>query len=132
MSAGPEELQSIKGIGREMTRAIVGFFSNERNREVIGKLIGRGLTIQPVEPSMPMESSLSGRKFCFTGTLKSMTQPEAKKRVEDRGGEVVSSVSSRLDYLVAGEEPGSKLDKAKSLGVRILDESAFLEMIGEE
>jgi DNA ligase (NAD+) len=61
-----------------------------------------------------------------------MTRPEAKRRVEDRGGEVVSSVSSRLDYLVAGEDPGSKLDKASLLGIRILDERAFLEMIGEE
>lgn len=132
MSAGPEELQSIKGIGKEMARAVVGFFSNERNHEVIGKLLGHGLEIQPIEPSVPIVSSLSGRKFCFTGTLESMTRPEAKRRVEDRGGEVVSSVSSRLDYLVAGEDPGSKLDKASLLGIRILDERAFLEMIGEE
>ncbi|HPA85129.1 MAG TPA: NAD-dependent DNA ligase LigA, partial [Deltaproteobacteria bacterium] len=78
------------------------------------------------------EAPLEGKKFCFSGSLQSMTRSEAKKEVEGKGGQVVSAVSSQLDYLVVGTEPGSKLDKASSLGVTIVDEDEFLRMIREE
>ena len=131
MEADKEELQAIRGIGKEMTQAISGFFSNERNREIIRKLKHRGLEIPEQQPSEPESASLAGKKFCFTGTLESMTRSEAKQKVEGRGGQVVSSVGSQLDFLVAGAEPGSKLDKATSLGIRVLDENEFMRMIKE-
>lgn len=132
MEADKEELQAIRGIGKEMAQAISGFFSNERNRTIIRKLEQRGVKILQQQPSEPESASLAGAKFCFTGTLKSMTRSEAKKAVEERGGQVVSAVSSQLDFLVAGDDPGSKLDKATSLGIRILGEDEFMKMIKEE
>ncbi len=131
MGADKEELQAIRGIGKEMAQAISGFFSNERNRTIIRKLHQRGFVILEQQPSEPESTSLAGKKFCFTGTLESMTRSEAKNEVEARGGQVVSTVSSQLDYLVAGAEPGSKMDKATSLGTRILDENEFMKLIKE-
>jgi len=132
MEASQDELQSMKGIGKEMARAISSFFSNERNRAVIGKLLDRGLEITLQKTAKRAEAPLEGKKFCFSGSLQSMTRSEAKKEVEGKGGQVVSAVSSQLDYLVVGTEPGSKLDKATSLGVSIVDEDEFLRMIREE
>lgn len=131
MGADKEELQAIRGIGKEMAQAVSGFFSNERNRTIIRKLHQRGFVILEQQPSEPESTSLAGKKFCFTGTLESMTRSEAKNEVEARGGQVVSTVSSQLDYLVAGAEPGSKMDKATSLGTRILDENEFMKLIKE-
>jgi DNA ligase (NAD+) len=131
MGASNEELQSIRGIGKEMARAIGSFFFNERNKTIIKKLLRNGVDVSPYKPSGPAGSSLQGKNFCFTGTLTSMTRPEAKRKVEEKGGQVVSAVSSQLDYLVAGAEPGSKLDKASTLGIRILDEEEFLRLIRE-
>jgi DNA ligase (NAD+) len=115
-----------------MAQAIRGFFSNERNRTIIRKLEQQGIEILDQQRLEPENSSLAGKKFCFTGTLESMTRSEAKKVVEERGGQVVSAVSSQLDFLVAGTEPGSKLDKAASLGIRILDQDGFMKLIKEE
>jgi DNA ligase (NAD+) len=131
MDAAVEDLDSIKGIGEVMAQAIHGFFSNEANRAVIARLLGLGLKIEPPKAAEPRGTSLSGKKFCFTGTLQSMTRSRAKAEVESRGGEVAGSVSPRLDYLVAGEEAGSKLDKARSSGVAVLTEGEFLSMIRE-
>lgn len=131
MEADKEELQTIRGIGKEMAQAIGGFFFNERNRMIIQKLQQRGIEILEQQPSEPENASLAGKKFCFTGALESMARSEAKREVEGRGGQVVSAVSSQLDFLVAGAEPGSKLDKAASLGIRILDEDEFMKLIKE-
>ena len=129
MNAQLEEIDSIKGIGKEMSRAIHGFFANESNRNVIKKLLENGVEISAPKPREVPETPIKGKRFCFTGTLQSMTRSEAAKKVEEKGGEAVSTVSSHLDYLVAGEEPGSKLEKARSLGIPVLSEKEFLEMI---
>lgn len=129
MKAGQDELVSIKGIGKEMAGAINGFFSNDRNRIIIRKLLDRGIEVQSHTAAVPAETTLVGKKFCFTGTLQTMTRSEAKNEVEGKGGQVVSTVSSQLDYLVAGSEPGSKFDKASSLGITILDEDEFLALV---
>lgn len=131
MSAQYEELCSIRGIGSEIARSIGDFFSNEQNRMVIEKLLNLGLELSaPGQKEKPV-TALSGQRFCFTGTLQSLSRNEAKVRVEALGGQVVSSVSKQLDYLVVGEDPGSKLDKAASLNVAILDEEAFLQLLEE-
>jgi DNA ligase (NAD+) len=131
MDASEEEIDSIRGVGDVMARAIRGFFANEANRAVIRRLLDLGLEIKQGETVKPRGTSLSGKKFCFTGTLQSLTRSQAKAEVESRGGDVVGSVSPKLDYLVAGEEAGSKLDKARSLGVQLLSEEEFLSMIRE-
>lgn len=131
MNAQPEEIESIKGIGKEMSSAIDGFFTNESNQNVIKKLLENGLEISGPELSKIPETPLKGKRFCFTGTLQSMTRSEAEEKVEEKGGQAVSSVSSHLDYLVAGSEPGSKLEKARSLGVTVLTEKEFLDLIKE-
>jgi DNA ligase (NAD+) len=131
MKASVEEIDSIRGIGDVMAQAVHGFFSNEANRGVIERLLELGLKPEPPKAVKPGERRLEGKKFCFTGTLKTMTRSEAQEKVLSRGGEAVGSVSSRLDYLVAGDEAGSKLDKAGSLGIPVLTEEEFLAMIGE-
>lgn len=131
MNANQEEFKSIKGIGEERSKAIYGFFANEANRDVIRKLLDNGIEIAEQKPKEVPETPLKGKRFCFTGTLQTMTRSEAEGKVEERGGESVSTVSSRLDYLVSGSEPGSKLEKARSLGVPVLSEDEFLKLIKE-
>lgn len=132
MDAEEGEICAIRGIGEVMARAIRGFLDRAENRAVIGRLIGLGLEIEPPRAGTPRGTSLSGKKFCFTGTLSKMTRSKAKEEVQKRGGGVAGSVSRGLDYLVAGDEAGSKLDKARSLGVAVLTEEDFLSLIGKE
>ena len=126
-----EELCSIRGIGSEIARSIGDFFSNEQNLIVIEKLLNLGLELSVPQQEEKPVTAMSGQRFCFTGTLQGLSRNEAKVRVEALGGQVVSSVSKQLDYLVVGADPGSKLDKATSLNVAILDEAAFLKLLEE-
>ncbi|HOX00483.1 MAG TPA: NAD-dependent DNA ligase LigA, partial [Deltaproteobacteria bacterium] len=130
MEAKAEDIEAIRGVGGVMARAIRGFFDRGENRAVIVRLFELGLEIEPPRAGTPGDTSLSGKKFCFTGTLSRMTRSKAKEEVQGRGGSVVDSVSRGLDYLVAGAEAGSKLDRARSLGVAVLTEEDFLSMIG--
>jgi DNA ligase (NAD+) len=132
MDASIEKLQEIKGIGKEIAQSVSDFFSSEQNRSVIRKLLSYGLSIA-VQPHVAhKETIFTGESMCFTGALSSMTRSEAKGLVEAMGGTVVDSVSKKLSFLVAGADAGSKLDKAKSLGIRVLSEGQFLEMIKEK
>ncbi|BCX88429.1 DNA ligase (NAD+) [Methylomarinovum tepidoasis] len=128
MNAGEEELAQIPGIGPVVAHHIVTFFRQPHNREVIERLRRAGVHWEegaPAEKPKP----LAGKTFVFTGTLAAMTREEAKRRVEALGAKVSNSVSKKTDYLVMGENPGSKLDKARRLGVEILDENAFLDLL---
>ena len=124
-----DQLQRIEGIGPEMAESVVKFFREERNRKVIEKLINAGIKFEEIKVSK--ENPFYGKTFVFTGTLKSFTREQAQRIVEDFGGRAAGSVSKKVDYLVVGEEPGSKLDKAKELGVKIINEDEFLKMIEE-
>lgn len=123
-----DALITVEGIGREIAQSIVGFFSNQENLKVIEKLRLNNLNIQ--NPSRPVKNAtkFTGKIFCFTGTLLSMTRAAAKAKVENFGGRVASSVSAKLDYLVVGSNPGSKYDAAQDLGVSIIDEEKFLQL----
>jgi len=132
MLASFEELRGIRGIGDEIARAIVSFFANQQNSDVIEKLKQRGIAIQAVQPKAIIQSRLSGKMICFTGTLTGMTRSQAKQLAEQYGALVVESVSKQLDYLVAGTDPGSKLTKAQKLGIVVLDENGFRDLIKEE
>jgi len=122
-----EELLAIKEVGPELAQSVVRFFKDQRNREVLEKLLEAGLTI--VEPGVDKTAKLGGLTFVFTGTLESFTRDEAKDMVESLGGRTASSISKKVDYVVAGEDPGLKYERAKRLGIKILTEKQFREMV---
>jgi DNA ligase (NAD+) len=125
--ATEEELQQVRDVGPEVARSIAHFFAQEQNRRVIDKLLKAGIHFPKV--TARRTGKLSGQTFVLTGTLAAMTRPEAQKRIEALGGKTSSSVSKQTSYVVAGVDPGSKLDKARQLGVRVLEEDEFLRMI---
>ena len=126
MNATLQELLSIKGIGEKTARSIKAFFEDERNIRNIERLLEAGITFEEVKPK---ESPIAGKTFVFTGALKSMTRDKAKQLVLERGGRVASQVSRNVDYVVVGESPGSKLAKAKQLGIKTINEEEFLKML---
>lgn len=129
MNATEEELLKVEEVGPTVAQSILLFFRDERNREMIHKLRAAGVTI--VEEAAPGATGpLAGKTFVFTGTLKNMSRGQAEALVQAAGGRVSSSVSRKTDYVVAGEEPGSKLEKARVLGVTVLSEDEFRKLIG--
>ncbi|TKB84414.1 MAG: hypothetical protein E8D43_15015 [Nitrospira sp.] len=133
MSATQEELLQVREIGPEISTSLASFFSEERNRAVIARLIERGLTIAPPSSEIAAGSqSLSGKTFVFTGGLAGYSRDQAKQLVEQQGGQVSSSVSKKTSFVVAGTDPGSKLDQARKLGVRVLTETEFTALVTPE
>jgi DNA ligase (NAD+) len=129
-NATEAELDEVNEIGEKTASGIAEYFRESRNREVIEKL-KRQLKIPAAERKRPRsEGALAGKVFVLTGTLSTYSRDEAKRMIEDAGGRVTGSVSKKTDYVVAGEEAGSKLDKAKSLGVKVIDEKALGALIG--
>ena len=126
--ASADELESVPGIGPEVAGSVVDFFSHEENMRVLEKLKRAGLKF---EVEKEAAGPLSGKKFVFTGTLSSMTRSEAEELIRKLGGEASSSVSRRTDYVVVGENPGSKLERARQLGVKTITEEEFLRMVGK-
>ena len=129
-AASEEELTRIAGIGPKIAESIAAYFRVEKNREVLERLKAAGVDPQAeiVEPEGPQP--LEGLTLVVTGTLDAMTREEAEQTIRALGGKVVSSVSKKTDYLVAGVDAGSKLQKAVQLGTKQLDEAEFLELIG--
>ena len=128
MNASIEQISSVYGIGPRIAESVYKFFHDERNLELIRRLKEAGLNFE-VKPEEKAKKKLAGKTFVFTGTLKNFTREEAKEKVEELGGKVSNSVSRKTDYVVVGENPGSKYDKARQLGVRIITEEEFLELI---
>jgi DNA ligase (NAD+) len=124
---GVEELTQIDGIGEVVARSVVEHFSREQNRELVERLMAAGLNFGTVE-SKPSEGPLSGKRFVITGAM-SKPRSHFAERIEAAGGQVTSSVSSNTDYVLAGENPGSKLGRAESLGVPIIGEQEFEELL---
>jgi DNA ligase (NAD+) len=123
-----EQLQQVRDVGPEVAASIVQFFREEQNRAVIEKLLQAGVV--PEAEKAPEAGVFTGKTVVLTGGLASMEREEAKAEIERRGGKVSGSVSKKTDFVVAGEEAGSKLAKAKELGVRVLDEAEFLSLLG--
>ncbi len=132
MNASDDELQAVSGIGPVVARSVTDFFSNARNREVLGRLREAGLkALSASATAAPAKGDkFAGKTFVFTGTLERMTREEAEQKVRSLGGRASSSVSKKTDYVVAGPGAGSKLDKARSLGVAVIDEAEFIKMCG--
>jgi len=126
--APEEELSTIHEIGPLSAHGIVAFFANEQSRQMLADLQAAGLTLEA--PSEAHEqAALAGQRFVFTGSLSSMTRSEAGERVKSLGGIVASSVNKNTDYIILGENPGSKADKAREIGVLLFSESEFLEFL---
>lgn len=122
-----DELISVRDIGATVAQSIFTFFNTPDNRAVIGRL--RELGVNPTAVAKTVGGRLSGKNFVFTGSLTRFSRDHARKLVEDQGGNVVGSVSRKTDYVVAGEDSGSKLVKARELGIAILGEDEFLNLL---
>ena len=129
MTASIERLQQVPDIGPIVAASIARFFAEAHNIEVIEQLRAAGVNWAEGEPSPIANSPVAGKTFVLTGTLPTLTRDEAKDMIEALGGKVAGSVSKKTDYVVAGAEAGSKLDKARQLGVSILDETQFRELV---
>jgi DNA ligase (NAD+) len=127
MKASPEELERVNDVGPRVSQAIHEFFNEKRNQELVERLRDRELTFTAEKKKR--SSQLEGLTFVLTGTLPGMSREDAKTRIETAGGRVSGSVSKETNYVVAGEEAGSKLDKAQSLGVPILDKAGLLKLL---
>jgi len=127
-SASEEELQRAEEVGPKVAGSIRRFFLEQRNRELVERLRAEGLPFQ-FQEAPRKTGALAGLTFVLTGVLPSLTREEAKQRIERAGGKVAGSVSRKTNYVVAGEEAGSKLDKAKELGIEVIDEAGLREMI---
>jgi DNA ligase (NAD+) len=125
--ASVEELEAVDGIGPIMSEQIRAFLDDDRNRERIVAVLGHMKTL--LSPERAGSGGLAGQKFVFTGGLERFSRSDAKRLIEDNGGKVVGSVSGETSYVVAGEAPGSKLQKAQDLGVEILSEDGLVEIL---
>jgi DNA ligase (NAD+) len=128
MRASEEDLQGVRDVGPVVAYSIRRFFSEPHNRDVIAKLRNHLAFSHPTRQRNA--GRFTGKTFVLTGTLSSMTREEARRGIEEGGGKVTGSVSKKTDFVVAGADPGSKLETAQALGVRVIDEGEFLEMIG--
>jgi DNA ligase (NAD+) len=127
MIAGEEELQQVEEVGPRIAKSIVEFFAEPNNRELVGELRAAGLTLRGKKKERG--TKLAGKTFVLTGTLANYSRDEAKKMIEDAGGKVTGSVSKKTDYVVAGADAGSKLDKARELGVRVIEEEEMEKLV---
>ena len=129
IKATPEELEQVHEVGPEIAESIRRFFHEPHNRELIERLREYGLPMKAAVQRTRQAQVFAGKTFVITGTLDGMTRDEATSLIEERGGRVTSSVSKKTSYLVAGKEPGSKLDKARENGVPIIDEQTLRGML---
>ena len=130
MTATREELVDIRDIGPEIAQSVVSFFAEPRNVAVLDRMKVLGVAVQTVSRETSEQTSpLKGKSFVFTGGLESVSRQEAAQRVEALGGRVTSAVSKHTAYIVVGKDPGSKLDEANRLGIPVLDEAGFLDLI---
>ena len=130
MNSDTHTLSSIDGFGAVMAESVAEYFSNKEGREIVGTLKELGVEMKPVEKKQE-GGIFTGKTFVLTGTLPTLKRNEAAKIIEDMGGKTSSSVSKKTDYVLAGEEAGSKLTKAQSLGIKIISEAEFLSMVNK-
>jgi len=129
-SASVDDLTNVPDVGPVVAARVRSFFEEEHNLEAIERLKDSGVRWEDTEPlTVAKDGPLSGKVFVITGTLPTMTRDEAKNLIVRKGGKVTGSVSSKTDFLVAGEKAGSKLAKAQKLEIQVLDEAELLELL---
>jgi DNA ligase (NAD+) len=129
VSADQTSLEQLSGIGEKIAESISDFFTRDENRKILEKLRDAGVNFKGSEEKAG--DLFNGKNFVLTGTLQSMTRDEASKMIINQGGKVTSSVSKATNFVLAGENPGSKLDEAKNLGIIIIDEREFMKMVAK-
>jgi DNA ligase (NAD+) len=129
LQATPDDLMRVRDVGPAMAEEIGVFLREPQNRKVIAQLLAAG--VQPEPPGQSLAGPFAGKTVVLTGALSALSREQAKEEIERRGGKVAGSVSRKTDWVVAGEDAGSKLKKAQDLGIRSLDEKAFLELLKE-
>jgi DNA ligase (NAD+) len=127
-SASKEEIENLHEIGPKVSESIIQFFSEKKNIHVVEKLKQWGVNMKTIERKN-QKDLLEGKQFALTGALSSFTRDEAKELIINAGGRVTSSITKNTDYLLAGGKPGSKFEKAQSLGIKIIDEKTLKEMV---
>lgn len=127
-----EEISSIDGFGATMAENTVLFFAESGNQHMIQRLKQAGVKMESQAPPIPTDTALAGKVFVLTGALPTLKRAQAKSLIEQQGGKVSSSISAKTDYVVVGEEAGSKLTKAQELGITILDEAQLLSLLEEK
>ena len=129
MEATTEDLLDVNDVGPVVAESIINFLGETHNQEVIAALLAAGITWPETEGKQAATGNLGGKTFVLTGTLPNLSRDDAKEKIEAAGGKVSGSVSKKTDYVVAGSDAGSKLDKAQELGLQILDEAALLTLL---
>ena len=132
MEASAEELASIKDIGSVIAESVVTWFANPLNRELVDRLKKAGLNMEMQAQTVNESHPFYGKTLVFTGTMPTLDRATAQTMAQDAGAKVSGSVSKKTDFVIAGAEAGSKLEKARSLGVTVIDEAEFLRMLGEK
>ncbi len=132
MHANADELSNVEGVGEKIAASIVDFFSDEHNIDLVEKLKAAGVNMASfMKKAEVKDNFFKGKKIVFTGELETFSRKEAQEKVENLGGKIISSVSSSTDVVVVGKNPGSKLQKAETLGIRVIDEKEFLRLLRE-
>ena len=129
MNADIDRLQHVPDVGPVVANSIAEFFAEPHNRDVVEKLLAAGVQPERSAIRRPTADVLSGKTFVLTGTLPSLSREEATARIQAAGGKVSGSVSKKTAYVVAGADPGSKHDRAVTLGIPVLDEAGLLELL---
>ena len=129
MAANIDQLLQVPDVGPVVAQSVQTFFDQTHNREVVEQLRAAGITWQEGDPVEARVLPLSGKTFVLTGTFPTLSRDEAKAMLEAAGAKVAGSVSKKTHYVVAGAEAGSKLDKARELGLNILDEAGLLALV---
>lgn len=132
LAAKREELLTVAGIGDKVATSIQDFFREERNLSTVKRLAEAGVNMARVRPRAAASGNLAGKTFVLTGTLGSLNRSQAQTAIEERGGKVTGSVSRQTDFVVVGENPGSKLERAQALGINLLTEEEFLQLLAEQ
>jgi len=124
-----EDLMKIDGVGEKVAQSLYEWFHNERNINFVKKLFSHGVRLKVESSQSSVMGRFSGKTFILTGTLKNLSRDEAKQKIRSLGGDISEGVSKKIDYLIVGANPGSKLNKAKEFGIKILEEKEFIKLI---
>lgn len=129
-AATPEQIEAVPGFGSEIAQSVSQWFQNHGNQELIDRLQQAGIQLKgEAAPVAQVETAISGKTFVITGTLPTLKRDEAQTLIQQAGGKVTNSISKKTDYLVVGEDAGSKLEKAQALEISILSEADLLHLI---